>query len=100
MILPKYFHKEKSHGLQSLWAKRQQMTLHNGILYRQWEDVEGGWEDVEGGGRDKHLQLVVPRSQVDVVLTEIHNAPAGGHLGVVKTDTGQGPQKILLDRPV
>jgi hypothetical protein len=54
------------------------MIVHNGILYRQWEDVEGG-------GRDRHLQLVVPRSLVDAVLTEIHNAPAGGHLGVAKT---------------
>ena len=51
MTLPKHFPKGKNHGLQSLWAQRQQMTLHNGILYRQWEDVQGG-------GRDRHLQLV------------------------------------------
>ena len=67
MTLPKHFPKGKSHGLQSLWAQRQQMTLDNGILYHQWEDIQGG-------GRDRHLQLVVPRSRVDVILTEIHNA--------------------------
>ena len=76
--LPEHFPQGKSHGLQSLWVQRQPMILHNGILYRQWEDVEGG-------GRDRHLQLVMPRSLVDVVLIEINNAPAGGHLGVVKT---------------
>ena len=67
MTLPKHFPKGKSHGLQSLWVQRQQMTLDNGILYHQWEDVQGG-------GRHRHLRLVVPRSQVDVILTEIHNA--------------------------
>ena len=28
MTLPKHFPKGKSHGLQRLWAQRQQMTLH------------------------------------------------------------------------
>ena len=92
MTLPKHFPKGKSHGLQSLWAQRQQITLHNGILYRRWEDVQGG-------GRDRHLQLVVPRNQVDVILTEIHNACSYWGTPWSGENTEQGQEKILLDRP-
>ena len=65
---------DKSHTLQSLWAQRQQMQLKCQILYHQWEDVSGA-------GANKHLQLVIPREVALKVLSDLHNSPAGGHLG-------------------
>lgn len=53
-------------------------TLVDGILYRRWEDVQGG-------GAHRRLQLVLPASLVHEVLTGVHNSPAGGHMGVKKT---------------
>ena len=63
-----------------LCAQRQQVTIHIGLLHRRWEDVPNG-------GVHKRLQLVLPRSLtcIPAVLTEVHNSPAGGHLGVTKT---------------
>ena len=64
--------------LQTLWNQRKQLTLVDGVLYRRWEDVQGG-------GARKRLQLVLPASLVHDVLTGVHNSPAGGHMGVKKT---------------
>ena len=76
--LPQHFPWDKKHNLQSLWAQRQQMTLHAGIIYRVWEDVNGG-------GKDRYLQLMITRELGDMVLDEIHDSPTGSHLGATKT---------------
>jgi hypothetical protein len=47
----------------------------NGILERNWET----------NGRSKVAQIVIPRSRVKDVLTEVNVGPVGGHLGVNKT---------------
>jgi hypothetical protein len=50
--------------------------VRSGILERNWEYAKG---------RFKIAQIVVPRSRGKDVLTELHDGPSGGHLGVNKT---------------
>ena len=69
---------DSSRVLQSLWAQRQQLVMHNGVLH-----IRG--EDVPNYGAHKRLQPVLPRVLIPTVLQEVHNAPTGGHLGVTKT---------------
>ena len=61
---------------KSYWAQWDRMVLKNGVLYRQWE--------TEAGDRVK-LQLVLPRSYREEVLTQLHNSPTSGHVGIKKT---------------
>ena len=70
--------KGSSIQLQSLWTQRRHLLLKDGILYRHWEDVPGK-------GLHKRLQLVLPQQLVTEVLTKLHDATTGGHLGVKKT---------------
>ena len=70
--------KGSSIQLQSLWTQRRYLLLKDGILYRRWEDVPGK-------GLHKKLQLVLPQQLVTEVLTKLHNATTGGHLGAKKT---------------
>ena len=77
-LVPEQCPTHGSHHLQSLWAQRQQLTLRSGLLYRQWEDIPNG-------GMHKRLQLVLPQTLINAVLTEVHNSATGGHLGVTKT---------------
>lgn len=53
-----------------------QLELHNGVLYRRYENHQGN---------QHHLQLVVPRSMQQQVLHESHSGSVGGHLGEAKT---------------
>ena len=70
--------KDSSIQLQSLWTQQHYLLLKDGILYRRWEDVPGK-------GLHKGLQLVLPQQLVTEVLTKLHDATTGGHLGAKKT---------------
>ncbi|XP_033607654.1 uncharacterized protein LOC117282386 [Cryptotermes secundus] len=48
----------------------------NGVLERNWESVNG---------RCQVAQMLIPRSRVKEVLSELHGGPSGGHFGVNKT---------------
>jgi hypothetical protein len=50
--------------------------VKNGILERNWESAIR---------RSQLAQIVLPRSRVKDVLTELHGGSSGGHLGVNKT---------------
>ena len=76
--LPERYPQGISHRLQTLWMQRQHLVIHNEVLYRRWEDVQGG-------GLNKRLQLVLPQALVPSVLTELHNSSTAGHQGVKKT---------------
>ena len=52
------------------------LEVQEGMLYRHWEN--------EGGTVAKSL-LVASQSLVNKVLTDLHDAPTTGHLGVTKT---------------
>ncbi len=75
--MPSKFPHSEGRTTQSLWTQRKQLTMEDGILYRVWEDVDGG-------GQHKRLQLIIPRKLVEGILREVHNTPTGGHLGVTK----------------
>ena len=64
--------------LKALWLQKDQLILKEGVLYRRWEVVPGG-------GLHRGLLLVLPASLVPEVLSELHDSPVGGHLGVKKT---------------
>ena len=67
-----------SYSLQTLWSQKNQLLPKDGILYRQWLDVPGG-------GCNCHLQLVVPKSWIQSVLKQYHDACSGSHFGTRKT---------------
>ena len=46
------------------------------MLYRKWETEDG---------HGTRLQLLLPRSLVPDVLSDLHDVPSAGHLGVAKT---------------
>ena len=58
--------------LVQLW---DQLIVTNGLLWRMFEDTEGG---------SSHPQLVVPQALRDNILQELHSGAAGGHLGSEK----------------
>ena len=68
---------EANWKLQSLWVQRNFLLLEDGMLYRQWKDVEGN-------GLHAHLQLVLPANLVSEVLQGLHNSHVGGRLGARK----------------
>ena len=58
--------------LSQLWDKLQ---VHNGTLWREYDD---------SSGKKKWLQLVVPTNLKQDVLQEIHESVVSGHLGEQK----------------
>ena len=64
--------------LKSLWTQRGNLLVKDGILYRQWEDIQGG-------GKNKRLQLILPAALVPEVLGSLHDSCIAGHLGAKKT---------------
>jgi hypothetical protein len=59
---------------KSYWAQWKSLAVRNGVLVRHWESADG----------KRTAQLVIPRSRVKEVLTEMHGGTSG-HLGVNKT---------------
>lgn len=58
------------------WAIWDSLEIKEGLLCRRWESTNG-----------KHVSwlLVVPKSKIEEVLKECHDAPLGGHFGIKKT---------------
>jgi hypothetical protein len=67
---------DHSPSYKGYWAKWKSLVVRDGVLERLWESVDR---------RTKTAQVVIPRSKVKDVLTEMHGGPSGGHLGVNKT---------------
>jgi hypothetical protein len=61
---------------KSYWAQWKSLAVRNGILECNWESANG---------RSTIAQIVIPRSKVKDVLTELHDGLSGGHLGINKT---------------
>ena len=58
--------------LLQLW---EQLVIHDGILFRRWENHDG---------IKSVYQLIVPKSQRRKVLHELHDGVSGGHQGEAK----------------
>jgi hypothetical protein len=68
-------HRDRSPTYKSYWAQWKSFAVRNGILEHNWESANG---------RSQIAQIVLPRSRVKDVLTELHSGSSGGHLGVNK----------------
>ena len=75
---PDRFPKQSTSVVQTLWNQQKQLVLENGILYHKFKDVLSG-------GLHPKLQLVLPATLIQDVLTGLHDSPVGGHLGTKKT---------------
>ena len=58
------------------WAQWDSLVMKQDILYRKWESTDG---------KEAKLQLIVPKSLREEILTQLHNHPTAGHFGVTKT---------------
>ena len=58
------------------WAQWSLLSVREGVLYRKWES-ECGSETV--------WKLVVPKTLRHDVLSQLHDSPVAGHLGIKKT---------------
>jgi hypothetical protein len=67
---------DRSPTYKSYWAQCKSLAVRNGILERNWESANG---------RSQIAKIVLPRSRVKEVVTELHGGSLGGHLGVNKT---------------
>ncbi|CAK1599862.1 unnamed protein product [Parnassius mnemosyne] len=65
-----------SSTMKSYWAEWDSLLIQDGVLCRKWEN---------GRGDRCHLQMVVPKAKVPVVLQLYHSGCSGGHLGVKRT---------------
>ncbi|CAB4041567.1 Hypothetical predicted protein, partial [Paramuricea clavata] len=66
----------RSKVTKTYWAQWDSLCLKNNVLYRKWESSDG---------TDIRLQLVVPNSLKQPILTQLHNHVTAGHFGVTKT---------------
>jgi hypothetical protein len=57
-------------------AQWKSLVVRDGVLERLWQSADG---------RIKTAQVVIPRSKVKEVRTEMHGGPSGGHFGISKT---------------
>ena len=62
--------------LKSYWAQWDSLLIKDGCLYRKWESEDG---------KSHRNLIVVPDSKIRDVLSEFHDGPSGGHLGIAKT---------------
>jgi hypothetical protein len=69
-------HRRTESHIQNYWTQWKSFAVRNGLLERNW---------VSANGRSKLAQIVVPRSKVENVLTEMHDGPSGRDLGVNET---------------
>ena len=56
------------------WNRFQSLIVEDGVLYIEY-DIQGQTTKL----------AVLPRSPVDIVLTQVHSSQTAGHLGVKKT---------------
>jgi hypothetical protein len=64
---------DRSPPYKSYWAQWKSLAVRIGILMRNWESTNG---------RFQVDQIVLPRSRIKDVLTELHGGPSGGNLGI------------------
>jgi hypothetical protein len=69
-------HRRTHPYLQKLLGSVEILAVRNGILERSWGFANG---------RSQIAQVVLPRSKVRYVLTELHGGSSGGHLCINKT---------------
>jgi len=62
--------------VKAYWAQWSSFEVNDGILYRNWESVNG---------LERTKLIVVPHSRQEEVLKECHDGESGGHLGIKKT---------------
>jgi hypothetical protein len=62
----------RSSTYKSYWARWKLLAVRNGILKHNWESAND---------RSQIAQIVLPRSRVKDVLTELHSGSSGDHLG-------------------
>ena len=61
--------------IKTYWAQWSQIVLHNGVLRRKYFDTK----------TDTHsLQIILPKSLREKVLTQLHDHATAGHLGSKK----------------
>lgn len=58
------------------WARLDSMVLKNNTLYRKWETDDGS---------SSRLLLVIPQSEKELILKQLHDGKTGAHLGIKKT---------------
>ena len=61
---------------KTYWAQWSRLELHNGVLCRKYFDTKTD---------TTFLQIVLPKSLRDEILTELHDHVTSGHLGTMKT---------------
>ena len=64
-----------SSATKSFWVNWDLLTIKDGILVRRWESNDGGKID---------WRIVLPRTLRPEILTELHDSPTAGHLGMNK----------------
>ena len=64
-----------SSAVKAYWVNWDLLTVRDGILVKRWESEDGS---------EVTWKTVLPRTLRPEVLTELHNSPTGGHLGVNK----------------
>ena len=67
--------KAQNRNVRRLFQLWEQLRIQNGILYRQWESPDG---------TRSILQLILPKSERDRALQDLHAGATGGHLGEAK----------------
>ena len=67
--------KAQNRNVRRLFQLWEQLRIQNGILYRQWESPDG---------TRTILQLILPNSERDRALQDLHAGATGGHLGEAK----------------
>lgn len=65
-----------SPSIKSYWAQWESIVIEDGVLKRAVESEDG---------KDRRLQLLVPKKRVPEVLRQLHSEVSGGHLGVNRT---------------
>lgn len=66
----------QSQTTKSYWAQWDSLRLCDDQLYREWESPDG---------KERILQLVIPKKYIPIILEELHGGTSGGHLGINKT---------------
>ena len=61
---------------KTYWAQWSRLVLHNGVLCRKYFDTNTDTE---------FLQIVLPKSLREEILTQLHDHETAGHLGSTKT---------------
>ncbi|GBO29547.1 hypothetical protein AVEN_15868-1 [Araneus ventricosus] len=72
----KKFGIETDNSVKILTSTSVDPGLHDGVLYRRWENDDG---------RSCRWQLILSKSRIPEVLRETHDSASGRHFGVMKT---------------